>query len=631
MPTYIVGPPPLSPGINIHLSFHPHFDACVTLVRLVRRTIPAPPRPAVNSPSPPKLEQHQRKPRQVHMMQQPTDLDSPAPPVDRPSIGSQSQNPPAVHQHDCQTTVITSEGQHPSITGEAIAIHTIGAASPHPTLSRAPDDRTITGSPAAAAAAHDSATVAAPASAPVVAPLASPTEPTRRHSVSSPKMLFSDLYRSTKMPLSRLRLHSHSVPACPEHDADLVSRDKIKQKEAVKRFLSARIRNDWDFKWPPSTEAVNLPNEGSNLTPSSTESPYKLVQDPSSAAIESPSDDVVEDQSDDDDNDDAVSTYSTVSEDLDHFCPRAEWLSDLSDDDEPAMPSAYRFENPDSVGSTVKAVELARSAKRRRAIRAEMEWNPGLACFNARRDAWTSAKVARVRPKSPSPAATSPTSRRLSFWRLSNPASPLSPTESAGTTQLSPTATRTSGDTTAVSSSDNESKGHRAKQDSSTYPVEILLPKPPPLLPPANPMRASITPATYPAIYDKIVVSSMTPACPVNLSDIARACVTGWKRDGEWPPRPTEPPPVVAVRNKRKNSTSHNRANAGRRMSFNFLGRRQSAAGDPSAGMGNVSQFNKDEDANMGGKGMRKSIQRVLGLGHERTGSNMSAHSAVAG
>ncbi|KAI1495294.1 hypothetical protein F5X96DRAFT_612959 [Biscogniauxia mediterranea] len=431
-------------------------------------------------------------------------------------------------------------------------------------------------------------------------------------------MLFSDLYKSTKLPLSRLRLHAHTVPVSPEYDADLVSKDKIKQKEAVKRFLSSRIRDDWEFKWPPSSEVV--------------ESPHKQDQEPGSATIGSPPDDIVDEPSDDELEDDAVSTYSTVSEDPDHFCPRAEWLSDLSDDDEPTSPSAYRFENPDAVGSTVKATELARSAKRRRAVRAEMKWNPGLACFNARRDAWTGARVARVRPKLASPVAASPSSRRLSFWRLSNPASPLSPTELSGTAApLSPTATRTSGDTTAVSSSDNESKGPRVNQDPSTYPVEILLPKPPPLLPPANPMRASITPSAYPAIYDKIVVSSMTPACPVNLSDVIRSCVAGWKRDGEWPPRATEPPPVVAVRNKRKDSSaSHSKTNAGRRMSFNFLGRRLSGGGDPNAAMGNSSLL-KNDDPNMGGKGMRRSIQRVLGLGHERTNSNMSAHSAVAG
>ncbi|KAI5923790.1 hypothetical protein F4810DRAFT_700992 [Camillea tinctor] len=433
-------------------------------------------------------------------------------------------------------------------------------------------------------------------------------------------MLFSDLYKSTKLPLSRLRLHSNTVPVSPEYDADLMSRDKVKQKEAVKRFLESRIRNDWEFKWPPSSEAIP--------------SPHNPDQEPGSPAIGSPPDDIIDDPSDDDDeDDDAVSTYSTVSEDPDHFCPRAEWLSDLSDDDEPTSPSAYRFEDPDAVGSTVKATELARSAKRRRAVRAEMEWNPGLACFNARRDAWTGARIARVRPKPPSPVTASPSSRRLSFWRLSNPTSPSSPTELSGAApSLSPTATRTSGDTTAVSSSDNESKGPKVNQDSSTYPIEILLPKAPPLLPPANPMRASITPSTYPAIYDKIVFCSMTPACPVNLSDVIRSCVAGWKRDGEWPPQPSAPPPVVAVRNKRKDSSaSHSKTNAGRRMSFNFLGRRLSAGGAGGVEMGNNAQLGNGNGNADGGKGMRKSISRVLGLGHERTGSNMSSQGAVAG
>lgn len=27
---------------------------------------------------------------------------------------------------------------------------------------------------------------------------------------------------------------------------------------------------------------------------------------------------------------------------------------------------------------------------------------------------------------------------------------------------------------------------------------------------------------------------------PINLADMVRACVMGWKKDGEWPPRPAQ-------------------------------------------------------------------------------------------
>ncbi|KAI1381353.1 hypothetical protein F4677DRAFT_122896 [Hypoxylon crocopeplum] len=432
----------------------------------------------------------------------------------------------------------------------------------------------------------------------------------RRLSISSSKMLFSDLYKSTKSPLSRLRHHSHSAPAPPDYDPDLVSRDKAKQKDAIKRVLANKIRNDWHFEWPRPPAKQISGDVGTE------------------AAAENHQDD--HDVEGSDSGDDAASTYSTVSEDLAHFRPRIEWLSDMPDDnnDTPVSPSAYRFDSPDAVGASVKATALAKSAKRRKAARDEMEWNDGLACFSARRDAWTGAKAARVRPKPATPIATSPTSRRLSFWHLSSSPLPSSPSESIGTTApLSPSATRTSGDTTVVASSDTDREA-KTKEDTSTYPVETLIPIPQPLLPPATPMRASITPAAYPTIYDKIVVQSATPSCPVNLGDVVRACVTGWKRDGEWPPRAAEPPPVVAVRRRKKESSVDNRPHASKRMSFSFLGRRQSAGGDPSNLTGSTSHPEKD---GVTGKAIRKSLQRVLGLGQERTTSNTSNNGAVAG
>lgn len=432
-------------------------------------------------------------------------------------------------------------------------------------------------------------------------------------------MLFSDLYKSTKSPLSRLRQHAHSIPsASPDYDADLVSRDKAKQKEAVKRFLAAKIRHDWEFTWPPPAEAqpchkAPVVESSETYQQESNEVDHLSVQDLDS------------------DHDDTASSYSVISEDATNWRTRAEWWSDLSDDEPAASPSAYRFDSPDSVGAVIKASALAKCAKRRRAIRQEEAWNPGLACFNARRDAWTSAKKARVKPK-PQTIPSSPSStHRLSFWRSSVPTSPMSPTSaSLVTSPISPVATRTSGDMTAISSSDADSKENPSKTAASLYPVETLLPLPAPLLPPANPMRASITPATYPSIYDRIVVHSMTPACPVNLADVLRSCVAGWKRDGEWPPRPVDAPTtVVAVRKKKRDSNSAhpNGQNGARRMSFGFLGRKESP---PQAAQAtNIPPPDSPEDG--GVKGIRKSIQKALGLGHERTTSNMSHNGAIIG
>ncbi|KAI0385276.1 hypothetical protein F5Y04DRAFT_245435 [Hypomontagnella monticulosa] len=502
------------------------------------------------------------------------------PNLDRQSAGADNNNAtvpaPATLDNQCDSNM-------PMPTFHGTTSH---ADSPHPTQSEAQVDQAITGAGAVT---------------------------TRRLSASAPKMLFSDLYKSTKSPLSRLRHHSHPAnsPAV-DYDPDLISRDKSKQKDAIKRVLAEKIRNDWQFDWPPVKRNSGDAKAG--------------------ATAKTNEDDLIVEETDSDDE--AASVYSTVSEDLAHFRPRSEWLSDApgdDDDDGPVLPSAYRFDNPDAVGTSVKAAALAKSAKRRRAVRAEMEWNDGLACFNARRDAWTGAKAARIRPKPTSPTPTSPTAKRLSWWHLSTSPLPSSPTDSTGASApLSPSATRTSGDTTVVSS-DAECKEAKAKEDTSNYPVETLIPIPQPLLPAATPMRASITPAAYTTIYDKIVVQSATPSCPVNLSDVVRSCVTGWKRDGEWPPRPMDPPPVVAVRRRKKETVADSKANASKRMSFSFLGRRQSAGGDPNTLAQSTSHPEKDSSSQATGKAFRKSLQRVLGLGHERTPSNTSNNGTVAG
>lgn len=132
-------------------------------------------------------------------------------------------------------------------------------------------------------------------------------------------------------------------------------------------------------------------------------------------------------------------------------------------------------------------------------------------------------------------------------------------------------------------------------------------------------MRASVNAAAYPSIYDKVVLHSMTPACPINLHDIIRACVTGWKRDGEWPLRPAEVAPVVAVKNKKRKDSGANgnggKPSAARRLSLGFLGRKENVAPNATAGPEPVSP----------GKGIRKSLQRVLGLGQERMGPSTAA------
>jgi hypothetical protein len=467
-------------------------------------------------------------------------------------------------------------------------------------------------------------------------------------------MIFSDLYRSPRSPFSKLRsAHPHGVALPPDLDADLISKDKTRQKEAVKRYLTERIRNDWDFVWPPppiaqptastaAPAAASQPGVENNEAPVVDGSEGQLLAtvvagDRGDSALRDPGEEA-------DSESDTESVYSTISEDPAHFRPRAEWTSDLSDDEPRTAASPFRFDNPDSVGTAVTSSILEKRARRRRAVREEASWNPGLACFEARRNAWTGAKIARVKPKPPSPM--SPTSgRRLSFWRHNRSESSASNNGgfSSGSppvvaSPLSPTATRTSQQTDASTApSDHDSgnslsrdtTGSGAKRTSSQesahdlYVVETLLPIPPPLLPPQNPMRASVTPSIYPSLYDKIVVHSLQPSCPVNLADMLRACVVGWKRDGEWPPRPTMVAPVltatdlaamrhrkaVATREQHARKASTATAGSSRRMSFvGFLGGGNKDEKEKGSG-GNGS----DEGA---GKAIRRSLQKVFSLGH---------------
>lgn len=457
---------------------------------------------------------------------------------------------------------------------------------------------------------------------------------------NSRKMIFTDLYKSPRSPLSRLRPANHPVLAPgADFDVDLISKDKARQKEAVKRHLKAKIRNDWAFTWPP--EAPNAVASEANSVECRDEAGSEEVEgylevasyNPDSShevlAVEEPALDSGEEA---DSDSEAESVYSIVSEDPLHWKPRLDWTSELSEDELPYnSPSPFRYDNPDSIGRAVLASKIARKARRRRERRKEMAWNNGLACFEARRNAWTGAKVARVRPKPTSPV--SPLSpRRGFFWRThthnssnagqtaTSPSStlPLTPTTSQPDAAQLPSAGSECDRSTPTYGLSPKTSRSDSQKASELFPVETLLPIPPPLLPPANPMRASINPSLYNSIYEKVVVHSLQPSCPINLGDMIRACVSGWKRDGEWPPRPAAPEPaaVVAVK-RRKNTVSAQ----GRRLSFSFLSSRSYEDKD---GTRRESATGLDDGSgNSGtGKALRRSLQKVLGLGHNPTITN---------
>lgn len=478
-------------------------------------------------------------------------------------------------------------------------------------------------------------------------------------------MIFADLYKSPKSHFSRFRHSHHTLTlGSPSYDADLVSKDKTKQKEAVKRHLQAKVRNDWTFTWPieaplPGSDTPDFHDEtASTAVDGEIEGFLEVASEDSEIINEAlEADETALDSGEEADSDsEAESVYSTVSEDTQHWRPRLEWASELSDDELPYnSPSPFKFDNPDSIGHAVTASKIARKARRRRQLRKEVAWNDGLACFEARRNAWTGAKVARVRPKPASPLSP-PSPRKGLFWRTQTHPTPstnqlaTSPTLTAPLTLVATSPLPDGPHSPAVDletdgSSQQQSPSPKTSRDNSErhlpelLPVETLLPIPPPLLPPANPMRASISPALYNSIYEKVVVHSLQPSCPINLGDMLRACVAGWKKDGEWPPRSSVPEPaaIVAVKRHKANMPSNASSigsNAGRKMSFSFLVGRSSQGheGDNKEKVRRESTAGGEEGSGGSntGKGIRRSLQKVLGIGHSPTMASMAdGHTAV--
>ncbi|CAG9956150.1 unnamed protein product [Clonostachys rosea f. rosea IK726] len=459
-------------------------------------------------------------------------------------------------------------------------------------------------------------------------------------------MIFSDFYKGPRSPLAKLRPHLHLAPpqnntqpppvvlspstmdaTAPEWTreeySDLLSKDKTKVKEAVKRYLADQVRTDWDFTWPPSPEPANIDEIVKPLSPPASERSGVADHEgadekPDVKGLDGANDvpDEVDDdagyQADDGDEDDDVrdaphvddgaSIYSFMSEDPLHYKTLEEWDSDAPNDEFSPLEEV----SPERLAHEQNMTEAERQAEKRRALRQEMEWNEGLACFEARRNAWTEARTVRLRRKPGVVSPVSPTrSPRRFFFRRSMSSTPSTPSQSVPpVSAISVSLSEVTPEVDESQRSPDRDSTSNISQESgvSSYPVATIVPLASPILPPGNTLRASIHPSHYLQLYDKLILSSLTPSCPVNLSDMIRACVAGWKRDGEWPPRPTIPleptfAPVMATKKKRASFVGQNDSGfAGRRMSFTGL-------------------LSRDKDGeSRNGKGVRQSIQRALGI-----------------
>lgn len=179
--------------------------------------------------------------------------------------------------------------------------------------------------------------------------------------------------------------------------------------------------------------------------------------------------------------------------------------SESSDSDPGDEADAYKFDSPDSIGDAVAQTREARRRRRRDRLEQEMQHNEGLRIWVERRDLWTGAR-----------SVNKYGTRRHAY---------------------------SSAPVVAGEASESKAEGeHPPAQpeplslDDGTLETFDVVPVAPRLLN-DNPIRESITPKAYPDIYQKIVVSSRTPSVPINLADMTKALVQGWKDSDEWPPR----------------------------------------------------------------------------------------------
>ena len=148
-----------------------------------------------------------------------------------------------------------------------------------------------------------------------------------------------------------------------------------------------------------------------------------------------------------------------------------------------------------------------------------MSWNPGLKTFMQRRDAWTGGITINIPPTSTDSQDQSPFYQSAEYDHIN--AANYKNFDHKHYSQHS---------------TDESSSGRCSRSSMDT--IE-LTPLPPPLISPSNPIRSSITPSTYPSIYRRVILENVTPTVPINLLDITRTLVAGWKEEDEWPPKPS--------------------------------------------------------------------------------------------
>jgi hypothetical protein len=177
----------------------------------------------------------------------------------------------------------------------------------------------------------------------------------------------------------------------------------------------------------------------------------------------------------------------------------------------------------------------ARKRRRRRALEEEMTYNRGLCFFLRRRNAWTSA-VSRDSVKAMAEVKDTFLPSVGSNSDTPESSSKSNPTDSAELASLPTDADSPIAPSSSISP-DNESEFSPPPNPDTL--TNVLIPLAPPIVPASHPVRASILTRSDSELYEKIVRDNRTPAVPINLSQMMRVIVQGWKDEGNWPPRGT--------------------------------------------------------------------------------------------
>ena len=283
-------------------------------------------------------------------------------------------------------------------------------------------------------------------------------------------------------------------------ESRLSAADRKEAARQVNREMHQKLRDDWDMAWDPSKELVVVDDDGDDSSSSSS----------SSSGGGAGEDDAREGSPRGRKRSKADDDTKWRDRELSPSCVASSWPSrDVS-----ASTDGGGSNAPDAREPSRERWAQQTRLQRREMIEAEMKWNPGLRYWMAQRDAWSGGRVRYVR-------------RRCQGRDPPRPALQAIAVHGGNGTQASAVAAAETGATSL------EKVDVREEVPSGLC-----------IFPDSNPLRAQIVEKHYPAIYSKCVANGMTPSVPINLLDMTRAIVVGWKADGQWPARAASDPPA---------------------------------------------------------------------------------------